>query len=219
MNIHVNGIDLNYEACGSGPPILLIHGNGESMEIFDRLIPSLSEHYTVYAIDSRGHGKSSPVKELHYKDMAEDLACFIRELSIERPLFYGFSDGGILGLLLASTYPELLSGVLASGANVTPDGLFPKDLRIMKLIYFFTRSPKFRMMLTEPNITPEDLGRISIPVHLLAGSRDMIREEHTRAIAEAIPNCSLRILPGETHSSYVVHSEKLYPLLTEILGS
>ena len=63
-------------------------------------------------------------------------------------------------------------------------------------------------MLDEPHITAETLGRINAPTAVLAGSRDLIRRADTRRIAAAIPNSTLRILPGETHGSYVVHSAK-----------
>ena len=120
MYIQLNGQILYYEKYGEGQPFLLVHGNGETHEIFDVLIPELAEHYTVYAIDSRGHGLSASPKELHYMDMADDMAAFIDALELKAPLFYGFSDGGIVGLLLASKYPDKLSKLMISGANLTP---------------------------------------------------------------------------------------------------
>ena len=71
MYIQLNGQILYYEKYGEGQPFLLVHGNGETHEIFDVLIPELAEHYTVYAIDSRGHGLSASPKELHYMDKRE----------------------------------------------------------------------------------------------------------------------------------------------------
>lgn len=89
MYIQLNGQILYYEKYGEGQPFLLVHGNGETHEIFDVLIPELAEHYTVYAIDSRGHGLSASPKELHYMDMADDMAAFIDALELKAPLFYG----------------------------------------------------------------------------------------------------------------------------------
>ena len=54
-----------------------------------------------------------------------------------------------------------------------------------------------------PNLSQEDLARISVPVWVTAGQRDVIRKEHTKRIAEAIPVSGLRIAQGESHSSYV----------------
>ena len=123
MHIKVNQIDLFYEKTGQGSPIVLLHGNGEDHTIFDVMTKRLAKDYTVYAIDSRGHGKSDRVAELSYSDMAEDAAAFIRELKLEKPALYGFSDGGIMGLLLAIEYPDMLSKLIVSGANIDPGGI------------------------------------------------------------------------------------------------
>lgn len=53
MDIFVNGIKLHYEKTGSGAPLILLHGNGESHEIFDEAIPLLAPHFTVYAVTAR----------------------------------------------------------------------------------------------------------------------------------------------------------------------
>lgn len=217
MIIKVNDISLFYEKTGQGKPIILLHGNGENHKIFDKLTEQLSSEYTVYAIDSRGHGQSSKVKEIDYNSMMEDVASFIKELNIEAPILYGFSDGGIIGLLLASKYPTMLSKLIVSGANTTPDGLDNGVLCIMKLLYFLTRSSKTKMMLTQPNITADELKRIQTPVLVLAGEKDIIKQEHTKYIAAQIPNHVLNIIKGEGHGSYIVHSKKLYTIMKPFL--
>ncbi|WP_353514033.1 alpha/beta fold hydrolase, partial [Vallitalea maricola] len=55
----------------------MLHGNGETHEIFNRSISLLQEYFTVYAIDFRDHGNSSKVSELHYEDHAKDIYEFI----------------------------------------------------------------------------------------------------------------------------------------------
>ena len=213
MYIKVNGIELYYEKTGQGRPIILLHGNGESHSIFDVLIKRLSADYTVYAVDSRDHGKSSKVRLLDYGDMMEDVAGFIRETGIESPILYGFSDGGIIGLLLAIKYPKLLSKLIISGANTRPDGIKDYFIVIVKILYFFSRNRKYKLMLTQPNITDAELNNIVTPTLVLAGSRDLVKEEHTKNIAGNIPGSVLKVLDGENHSSYVIHSGKLYDLI------
>ncbi len=214
----VNDITLYYEKTGEGQPIILLHGNGESHQIFDVLMAQLKEQYTVYAIDSRGHGQSTKVRELDYRSMAEDIVGFIRILGLEKPILYGFSDGGILGLMIAAAYPGLLSKLIISGANLTPEGVKKRYLNLFRLIYYITRNPNFRLMITQPQISEEELHKIVVPTLVLAGSKDLIKEEHTRKIAETIPNCTMQILAGENHMSYVVHSNKLYPILKPFLS-
>lgn len=215
---NVNGITLYYERTGKGQPIILLHGNGENHKIFDVLTDQLKENYSVYAIDSRGHGKSTRVRELDYRSMTEDIAEFIKVLGLEKPILYGFSDGGIIGLMLAVNYPELLSKLIISGANLTPEGVKKRYLNLFRLIYFITGNPNYRLMVTQPQIPEEELHKILVSTLVLAGSKDLIKEEHTRQIAGAIPNSTLQILSGEDHMSYVVHSKKLYPILKSFLS-
>ena len=109
MELHVNGVKLYYRVSGHGPAVILVHGNGEDHSIFDETAALLSCDYTVYALDSRGHGKSSVVETLGYQNMADDVASFIRKLDIRKPVFCGFSDGAIIGMLVAEQNPGLLS--------------------------------------------------------------------------------------------------------------
>ncbi|MBO5342622.1 MAG: alpha/beta hydrolase [Lachnospiraceae bacterium] len=213
--IKVNNIKLFYTCTGSGAPLIMLHGNGEDHSIFNEAVALLTKHFTVYSIDARDHGQSDKVDELHYDDMAEDIRIFIEELGLEKPILYGFSDGGIIGLLLAIKYPELLSKVIGSGVNVNPEGLVKGWYIIFKIIYFFNRDRKFKLMLTEPNITKEMLSKIRIPVFLTGGSKDMIRQEHMRMIAENIPGAKLSILEGEKHGSYIVHNQKIAEVIIE----
>ncbi len=215
MQIKVNNINLFYTCQGTGEPLIMLHGNGEDHTIFNEAIEVLSKHFTVYAIDTRSHGQSDKVKELHYSDMAEDVKCFIKELDLDKPILYGFSDGGIVGLLLAIKYPNLLSKVIGSGVNVNPDGLLIGWHTIFKIIYFFNRSPMFRLMLTEPDITAEELGKIATPVFLTGGSKDMIQQKHMQWVAECIPGAKLKILDGEKHGSYIIHSRRIAEVILE----
>lgn len=218
MLIKVNNININYEVYGAGTPILLVHGNSETHEIFDKLIEKLQSNYKVYAIDSRCHGKSEKTKEISYDLMAEDTICFIKELNIQKPIFYGFSDGGIIGLLVAIKEPTLLSKLIISGANISPDAISKKFLIFAKVAYFFTRNKLFKMMLNEPNIPIQDLQKINIPTYILAGEKDIIPLKHTKMIADNIKNSTLKILEGENHGSYIIHNEKLYEIIREYLS-
>lgn len=215
MNITVNNVNLYYEVAGSGAPLVMVHGNGESHRIFDKAVPLLAEHFTCYLLDSRGHGQSQPVTEYHYEDMAEDVFQFIQALHLENVTYYGFSDGGIIGLLLASKYPKLLDRMIISGANTRPDAVSKRVVRLFKVINFLHKKPLFELMLTEPHITKEQLQAIETPTLVLAGSKDLVLEEDTRFIADSIPKATLQILPGESHTSYIVHKEKIAQLILD----
>lgn len=217
MLVKVNNININYEVCGQGSPIILLHGNQETHEIFDKLIEKMQVNYTVYALDSRCHGKSDNPDKISYNLMAEDTIAFIKKLKISKPILYGFSDGGIVGLLIAIKEPDILSNLIISGANITPDATTKLDTILTKLFYFFTKNKLIKMMLDEPNIPLEDLQRITIPVHVLAGEKDVIRLNHTKLIADNIKNSTLEIVKGENHGSYIIHSDKVYGIIKKYL--
>ncbi len=219
MYIQLNGQVIYYEKHGEGSPVILVHGNKETHRIFQVLVPELSKKHTVYALDSRGHGFSSAVNEYHYSDMAEDVAAFVHALELVRPAYYGFSDGGIIGLIAASPDPAMFSALAVSGANLTPSGFkfFPR-----LSIWFQSladKDPLVRLMQKEPHITKADLARITVPTLVLAGEKDMVKKSETKRIAASVLDASLQILPGETHASYVVKSPKLFPLLDEFFSA
>jgi len=217
MKINVNNININYEVCGEGEPIILLHGNSETHHIFDVLVEKLKENYKVYAIDSRCHGDSDNPQDISYDLMTRDVIEFIKKLKIEKPILYGFSDGGIIGILIAIGERELLSKLIISGANIYPSGMKKSMLYLSKIIYFFTRNKLFKMMIKEPNIKIEDLRKIKTPTVVLAGEKDVILSEHTKLIADNINGSTLEIIPNENHGSYIINSNKLYDIIKKYI--
>ena len=206
----VNGVTLHYAVYGEGRPIVLVHGNGEDHHLFDTQIRQLAAAgFRVYAPDSRGHGANERLYEYHYADMAEDMAQFIGALGLEKPAFYGHSDGGIIGLLLAIAHPGLLGALAVSGANLTPDGLDAAFVAECREANEKKPHPLLKLMLTEPHIDPEALRAIDIPVLVTAGEHDIILREETERIVAALPNVTSRIFEGEDHGSYIAGSEKM----------
>lgn len=214
MQNNHESITLHYAKTGQGCPLILLHGNGETHEIFQKAINKLNKNFTVYAIDSRGHGKSTKVDTLNYEEMAEDIYLFIKENQIEKPILYGFSDGGIIALLLSIKYPDILSRAIVSGVNANPNGIKTSWHILFKIYYFFTKSSMFELMLKQPDITKEMLQKITIPVDIIGGSRDMIKKSHMKSIANHINKGTYTLLKGENHSSYVVNSEKIAHIIT-----
>lgn len=215
MYVEANGIRLFYEKTGEGKPLIMVHGNSETHSIFDAAVEVLKKDFTVYAVDSRGHGQSERVSEFHYDDMAEDIRCFIKELNIEKPYYYGFSDGGIVGMIAAAKYTDIFSAMMISGPNTRPSAMKKKYLAVMKPIYFFTRSPLFKLMLTEPDITAETLLKIDMPVYITAGENDMIKQSDIDYIHAHIKDSSLKIFPGQSHSSYIAGSRLIAEYIKE----
>ena len=51
-------VQLAYSEAGAGENLILLHGNGEDRTYFEHQIPAFSEHFHIYAVDTRGHGQS-----------------------------------------------------------------------------------------------------------------------------------------------------------------
>ena len=216
MYAAVNGTRIYYEIIGKGRPLLMVHGNGEDHKIFDVAAGKLRERYKVYLVDLRGHGKSDPVSEYHYGDMAEDLNAFMRMLNMTDVIYYGYSDGGIVGLLLAMK-TDRITRLIISGANLKFKGLNRRCRFMIASRYLFTRDPKLKMMMKEPDIDAIDLSQIKGKTTVIAGERDLVLYEESKRIADAIPLATLRIIKGEGHGSYIVHSGKIADILIDVL--
>lgn len=202
-------IQLHYIEQGQGQPLILLHGNGESCDYFEHQIPCFSKDYRVIAIDTRGHGQSPRgEKPFTIKQFSEDLHDFMDENGIEKANVLGFSDGGNIALEFALKHPERVEKLILNGANLFPGGVRPLyqwpieiGYRIAKL--FAKKSEKAKqnaemlgLMVNEPHIEPAELAALTMPVMVVAGTKDMIKEKHTRLIYKSLPNAQLAILEG-----------------------
>ena len=202
-------IQLYYEQNGSGRPLILLHGNGEDHTYFSGQIRHLANRFTVYAVDTRGHGKSpAGTKPFTLSQFAEDLCGFMDLHGIEKAHVLGFSDGANIAMLFALRFPERLLSLVLNSGNLDPTGLVPELLDEFNERYAAVKDARtederreaalLRLMLLEPHIAPEDLKRIAVPTLVIAGDDDLIPPAHTRLIADSIPGAKLVFLSG-TH--------------------
>lgn len=202
-------IQLHYTETGSGPPLLLLHGNGESSEYFTHQIPYFSKKYRVIALDTRGHGKSprgTAPFTLH--QFSRDLLDFMDNLEIRQAHILGFSDGANIALLFALRHPRRVRKLILNGADLDPKGVkahvqLPIILGYRIASCFADKSPEAKknaellsLMVREPHILPEQLKKLSVPTLVIAGTRDMIRTAHTRLIWKSLPDARLKLIPG-----------------------
>ena len=203
-------IQLHYTEQGSGFPLILLHGNGEDSSYFVHQIEPFSKEYRVIALDTRGHGQSPKgEKPFTIQQFAEDLHDFMDEKSITNATLLGFSDGGNIALTFALKYPERVEKLLLNGANLFPSGVKPRYQWPIVLGYhvakcFAKKSEEAKkntdllgLMVKEPQIQPSELSRLSFPVLVIAGTKDMIKESHTRLIYKSLPNAKLELIEGD----------------------
>lgn len=200
---------LYYVEKGAGSPLVLLHGNGESHEIFKAQIEDFARIRRVIAPDTPGHGRS-PRGEGPFtlRRFAEDLAAFLDALGIEKTDILGFSDGGNIALFFALRYPYRVGKLILVGANINPFGMTPgclgevagrwlRDTVSSPFSEAARRSRRLQeLMLFQPLIPARALRRIPAPALVIAGTRDLIRERHTRRIARALPRGEMRLLEG-----------------------
>lgn len=208
----VNGIDLYYEVYGDGQPLVLLHGNGGNSGARANIMNELVTNYKVIAVDHRCHGQSGCTEELNYQLMASDINELLNQLNIDSAYVYGHSDGGIMGLIMAYSYPNKVKKLVISGANLKHDstGLEPEIVDIMKdypLIEQERMRQQIKLMVDHPDIDFKELHDIKCPVLIISGDRDAVRLSHTVKIFENIRQSQLCVLPGTTHFVSEEHPE------------
>ncbi|MFH7817754.1 alpha/beta fold hydrolase [Neobacillus thermocopriae] len=110
-----DGTIINY---GEGPnngktPLLLIHGQGMTWEDYAKVLPELSKHYHVFAVDCHGHGESDwNAEKYSAKEMAKDFIEFIDVKIGQKTLVSGHSSGGMIAAWMAAYAPDRVLGTV-----------------------------------------------------------------------------------------------------------
>lgn len=224
---------IHYEVVGSSDleqktPILMLHGNGEDMHIYDKVISRFGDSECFVLMDSRLHGESKPDTDgscrLSYDRMADDAIELMKHLGVQEYCVVGSSDGGIIALIMAKkTYA--VSRIIAVGVNANPSGLTPAAARRIKSAYSKARRKhnevqmeRNRLMLEEPDITLGDLSRIVAEVTILLGAKDrLIIRKHSESIADALPHCSHVLVPDAGHDIPLTHPQLLADYIRTLL--
>lgn len=209
--------DLFYQVMGQGEPLVMIHGNGEDSTIFMKSAQLLMNEFTVYLIDSVNHGRSIQVDVYSYEDMALRLMSLLDALELSSFHFFGFSDGGIIGLLLAKEYPERFKSLMIAGANLFTSGIISSELNKYREIYQKTLDPLLGLMLGQTPIDPLELNKITCPTLVLCGEFDVIKLNHTKLIHASLPESTLQIVANHNHTSYVVDNELVATIILSFL--
>jgi len=219
---NIRGFKMYAETYGAGQPLLIIHGNGGSINNFLYQIPYFSKKYKVIIADSRAQGNSKDEADsLSYEMMADDYADLLDKMKIDSAYVIGWSDGGINGLLLAIRHPEKVKKLAVTGANLWPDTtavfndveqLVLPEYNSAKAMTNKTPQQKagwklLRLLVEEPHISLTDLHKISVPALVIGGDHDVIKPEHTLLIAQNIPNSYLWILPNSGHSTPIIYKD------------
>lgn len=218
----VNGIKMYYAIFNKGgkEPVILLHGGLGSSDFWSFEVPLLSKTHKVIIVDSRGHGRSTMSDEpFTYNLMASDVLKLMDYLEIKKASIVGWSDGGIIGLVMAIQNPERVNKLFTFGANFNlsgyksepPDTSLRKRFMAMIEANYRKHSPTpddfarlgnalNKMYSTEPDLKPEDIKTIKTPTVIACGQYEQfIKREHFQELARLIPNAKLVIIPNVSH--------------------
>lgn len=214
MFYKIKDYKIHYEIYGTGFPLVMLHGSGESSTIFKESVDILKKYFKVILIDTYGHGLSTKgIEDFHYESFKNDLQEIVTFLKLDKFNLFGFSDGAITALLYAYSNPTKVNYLMLAGLNSNPKGLKFK----LRLDFLFHKSPLITLMKKEPNIKKEMLNSIKNKTLLTYGSNDLITKKDINFISSNINNSKLLISNGENHFSYVNNSVKIAYILLDYM--
>jgi pimeloyl-ACP methyl ester carboxylesterase len=230
-------VQMWYDERGEGDPLVLLHPAGVDSRAFTPNLEALSQHFHVYTPDRRGHGRTPDVEgPISFELMAQDTIAFLESVVHGPAHLLGYSDGAVVGLLVALRRPDLVrrlvfvagvfhrdgwaEGVLdtdeapphfmrESYAEVSPDGGEHFDVVVAKVAALHKQ---------EPSLTPQDLQSITSRTLVMAGDDDEVRLEHAVEMYRSVPEAELAVVPGTSHGLLVEKPDLCHLLITDFLS-
>lgn len=237
----IDDIRIFYQDTGAGEPLMFLHGGLLSSDFSAPQIDFFAGKFRVIAPDRRGHGRTSDSEQpITYELMAADMVELLDHLGLNSVSIVGFSDGGNVGLVMASSYPDRVKMLVTVGANFHTDGLTAEDVEWIKSAsadtslpeianYYKSVSPSpdhwatffkkiMTMWLTAPIVSEKQLAGIVAPTMVIAGDRDMVRTEHTVKLFQSITDAQLCIVPGASHFVFDEKPELMHEIISSFLS-
>jgi pimeloyl-ACP methyl ester carboxylesterase len=228
------------EEAGAGDEtIVLLHGglsNGDAL--LDSIGPPLGEHYRLVAPDRRGHGRTADIEgPFHYEDMVDETIGVLEQVVGGPAHLVGWSDGGIVSLLLSMRRPDLVRRQVLIGANYHFEGTRPLEMAdddpLGQAMFeaYAERSPHggehfpavlektLPLYASEPTLNPDDLGRVTTPTLVLVGDDDIIELAHTVMLFEALPAGQLAVVPRTSHMVPMEAPQEVAHLVRDFLSA
>jgi pimeloyl-ACP methyl ester carboxylesterase len=237
--VDANGVAHFYEEHGTGPVVLFLHGGLESSASWAEQTPAVAAAHRAVLVDRRGHGRTPDVDgPITYELMRDDTIACIEALDIAGAHLVGWSDGGIIALMMAIARPDLVGRIVTLGSNASSDAYTPEARAVLvRGSPFFDLiradydavSPDgpdhwpvvldkvLRLWWDEPLDFTADLARIRTPTLLMAGDDDCIDHAHSLEMFRRIPTGRLAIIPGASHTAPVEQPELVNRMILEFL--
>ena len=220
--LELEEVKIAYCEHGSGPTLLLLHGNSESKHLFSAHQQVHFDRFHTIAVDSRGHGETLSNDERYtIEQYSDDVIAFCKAKGITQAFVVGYSDGGNIALFLAKKAPERFPKIVAISPNYLVSGTEEGSLRLFQRLAGIMRFlgklglptrkvlMRFDLMLTDIGITAQELGGIRTGLRFLYAEKDMIKEEHVLEMARLVPQATVRKIGRCNHMTILNQEEAL----------
>jgi len=235
--VEVGGLRTWHEVHGEGRPVVLLHGGFGGASSWAAQAPVLARSgYRVHVPERRGHAHTPDVPgPFTYGVMADDTVAYLDRVVGGPAHLVGWSDGAVVGLLVAQRRPDLLDRLVLIGQYYNSSGKVTGGLdellraggdQVMSFLragydpvspdgpdhFPVVYAKMLQMVATEPELDLESLAAVGAPTLVLQGDRDEVTLEHGAAVAAALPQGRLAVLPG-THLLPIENPEVVNALL------
>jgi pimeloyl-ACP methyl ester carboxylesterase len=221
--IDIDGLAVFYETEGDGDTIVLLHGGLADNSTWAAQFSGLSPFRHVVAPERQAHGHTPDRPgPLTYQAMADQTANFLVALGLGPVDLLGWSDGGMVGTLIAAEHPELVRTLSVTGSGYSSTGYVPgamealvgllpgdEDMAMFAAMYaqaspdgpehFPAVWEKVRAMWAEAFDWTPKMQQISAPTLVIVGDDDYVSVEHAQEFSRAVKNGQLAVVPGASH--------------------
>jgi pimeloyl-ACP methyl ester carboxylesterase len=226
----------NNEWANNGEALILLHGGLSATEDWDTyLLPAIESTHHVFGYDRTGQGRTADQEgSLHFTFQSAEAIAYLEDIVKEPAHLIGWSDGGIISLMIAIQRPDLVRSIIAIGANYHykngGDPIPEWPITDADRIQYAMQSPDDAETLdtkvarmraiwnSEPTLTRKDLAKIQCPALILAGDDEPFSIEHIASLYEAIPQGQLAIIPGTSHFVVKEKPELVQAIIRQFLS-
>ncbi len=226
--LRANGIDIDYEVRGAGPPLLMLHGASSSgREDFGPQLPLFAKAFHCYVPDARGHGSTRwDVRDgFSCTRLMDDVLAFVDSMGLTTFHLMGFSMGAAIALGVAVRAPERLRTLVLVGISQDREPRASVARRLFDPQRILAHDPAWADELarrhdpvqgdgawqrllpaistdvaTQPLHGPDELVRIDCPVLVAVGDRDpFVPVDHANRLKRQLPDARLFVAPDCGH--------------------
>ena len=240
--VDAGGVRTYYEVSGDGDPLLFLGGGLVTAELSDAQVPALAGSYRVYVPERRGHGRTPDVDgPITYELMAQDTLAFIDAVGIDAAHLVGWSDGALVGMIVALRHPERVKKLVYIGQNLNPEDVRPEAKPILEGMTLETAPPMFAqlytatspdgpdhwpivfgkittMFRTDPGLALEDIAGVKAPTLVMIGDDDLISVDHAGELQRTLPDAQVAVVPGASHTLPLEKPDLVNRLILEFLS-